>query len=233
MATSDALQYPGRDLEAMSFAVNYHRWIIGELASYLGGSTAEVGAGVGSVSKLLLEHPIDRLVAYEPSKNLFPLLVDALRNEPRATAINDFFRADSSDQFDSIAYINVLEHVEDDAAEIAAAYRALKRGGHLLLFVPALMALYSELDRQIGHFRRYRRSALRRIVEHAGFSVVRCRYFDVVGIAPWYVNFVVLKNAMTSRGVTLYDKLVVPVMRRIESSIPPPIGKNVLLVARK
>ena len=230
---ADALQYPGRDLEAMSFAANYHRWIVGEFAPYLGRSIVEVGAGVGNVSKLLLEQRIDRLVAFEPSRNLFPLLADALSGEPRATAVNDFFRADSIDGPDSIAYINVLEHVEDDAAEVAAAHRALKHGGHLLLFVPALMALYSDHDKQIGHFRRYRRKALERIVEGAGFTVVKSRYFDVVGIAPWYLHFVVLKNAMTSHGVTMYDRLVVPVMRRIESTIAPPIGKNVLLVARK
>jgi hypothetical protein len=45
-----ARSYPGRELEAMSFAINYHRWILGLLTPYLGGRVVEVGAGAGSFS---------------------------------------------------------------------------------------------------------------------------------------------------------------------------------------
>ena len=62
--------------------------------------------------------------------------------------------------FDSILYINVLEHIEDDRAELLSAYRALPVGGFLLLFVPALPQLYSKFDRSVGHFRRYYKKEL-------------------------------------------------------------------------
>lgn len=234
MANDTAPHYPGKDLEAMSFAVNYHRWILDECAPYLGGTIAEVGAGAGSVSRLLLGRGVKHLFAFEPSPDMFALLQQELHGEERATAVNDFFDAkDAPGRFDSVVYINVMEHIEDDRAEIATALAALKPGGHLMIFVPALAWLYSRLDKEIGHFRRYTKRGLVDAVTAAGFALVKARYFDVAGILPWYVNFVVLGNSFSSGGVSLYDKLVVPVMRRVESVVTPPIGKNVLLVARK
>lgn len=234
MPSNQMPQYFGKDLEAMSFAGNYHRWILRELRPYLGRSVAEVGAGVGSFSRLILEAGIDRLKAYEPSQNMYPELQKALGRNPRATAVNAFFGSVSTSEcFDSILYVNVLEHIEDDESEIAKAREALNPDGHLLIFVPALSWLYSELDRQVGHFRRYTKPGLVDLTRRAGLRVVKAQYFDVAGIIPWYVNFVLLKNTIGSGSVSLYDKVVVPVMRNLESLVPPPIGKNVLLVARK
>jgi SAM-dependent methyltransferase len=234
MPPSKAPQYFGKDLEAMSFAKNYHKWILAEFFPYLGSSVAEVGAGVGSFSTLVLGTNISSLVAFEPSQNMYPLLQEALSNDKRAKAINDFFgRANTGKLFDSILYVNVLEHIEDDASELANARDSLNPKGHLLIFVPALPWLYSELDRQVGHFRRYMKKDLVELIRRSGFSVVKARYFDVAGIIPWYINFVLLKNSISGGSVSLYDRLVVPAMRLMEGLVPPPVGKNVLLVARK
>lgn len=229
-----AANYPGKELEAMSFASNYHRWIVDEIAPYLGETVAEVGAGIGSVSELLLRKPIAHLSAFEPSDNMYPHLAKRLRGEPRATTVHGFFGArQAGEGFHSVAYINVLEHIEDDRAELAHALAALRPGGHLIVFVPALAWLYSDFDRRVGHFRRYAKAQLERLVTQAGFDLVRARYFDVAGIAPWYVNFVLLRRPMGGGSVSLYDRLVVPPMRLIESIVKPPLGKNVLLIAKK
>jgi len=234
MAQEDMNQYFGKDLEAMSFANNYHQWLIAEFLPYLRGSVAEVGAGVGNVSRLILEADIKSLTAFEPSGNMYPLLEETLRTDKRAKAINGFFGKESTSQcFNSVLYVNVLEHIEDDTGELANVYTALAQQGHLLIFVPALPWLYSELDKQIGHFRRYTKKNLVELTQQAGFSIVKARYFDMAGIIPWYINFTLLKNKISGGSVSFYDRLVVPVMRMIEGFVPPPIGKNVLLVARK
>jgi SAM-dependent methyltransferase len=229
-----AANYPGRELEAMSFAVNYHEWIVGDLAPFLGRRVAEVGAGIGSVSCLLLRRPIDHLEAYEPSANMFPQLAARLAGEKRARAVNASFGAGpSAEPFDSVAYINVLEHIEDDLGELARAFPALRPGGHLLVFVPALAWLYSDFDRRIGHARRYSRPRLVELARAAGFEGIRAKYFDLAGVLPWYLNSVLLRRGLGAGGVALYDRLVVPPMRRLEGWIPPPLGKNLLMVARK
>ncbi len=233
MSNSAAPQYFGKDLEAMSFARNYHQWILEELRPFLGSNVAEVGAGVGSFSELLLGAALTRLTAFEPSQNMFPALAARLEADPRATAINDFFGpAHAGANFDSLVYVNVLEHVEHDVAELEQARAALAPDGHVLIFVPALPWLYSELDRQVGHFRRYTRKSLLAVTEAAGFRCVQARWFDIAGILPWYVNFTLLRNPIGAGSVSAYDRFVVPPMRRLERLLPPPIGKNLLLVAR-
>ena len=234
MPPSKTPQYFGKDLEAMSFARNYHKWILAEFLPYIGKSVAEVGAGIGSFSTLILEANISCLKAFEPSQNMYPLLQEALSRDKRAEAINDFFgKANTGERFDSVLYVNVLEHIEDDASELSVVREALNPNGHLLIFVPALPWLYSDLDRQVGHFRRYVKKDLVELTQRSGFLVVKARYFDVAGIVPWYINFVLLKNAIRGGSVSLYDRLVVPVMRIMEGLVSPPIGKNVLLVAKK
>jgi hypothetical protein len=234
MADDIMPQYPGKELEALAFAVNYHRWIIDAFEPYLGETIAEVGAGVGSVSKLLLGKRIKRLFAFEPSHNLYPFLKEELRHEGRAQAINDFFGPRYAHEgFDSVVYINVLEHIQDDRTELVQAREMLNPQGHLLVFVPALAWLYSDFDKQIGHWRRYTKGGLSGLARDVGFTLVKAQYFDLAGIIPWYINFVLLRNSTGSGSVSLYDRLVVPTLRLIEGVVPPPIGKNVLLVGKK
>lgn len=232
--STQAQEYFGKDLEAMSFAINYSNWILSEFQPYLGDNIAEIGAGAGNFSKLLLKTRIKTLTAFEPSDNMFPLLDKAISHDVRATTVNDFFDGNNYDsKFNSILYINVLEHIHDDKREIANAYRALDKDGYLLIFVPALPWLFSNFDKMLGHYRRYLKNPLTTLVTDSGFTVKVAKYFDVAGILPWYINFVLLKNSLGSDSVNLYDRLVIPPMRRLESIHPPPIGKNILIIAKK
>jgi len=221
----------------MSFARNYHSWILDKFRPHLGRDVAEVGAGSGNFSELLLgESTVRRLVSFEPSANMFPHLESTLARDSRATAINDFFGPRTrlfEEAFDSILYVNVLEHVEDDLAELSMARTCLKPGGKLLVFVPACSWLMSDFDRRIGHFRRYTKSGLQEVVRKASFRVESAKYFDLPGVLPWFLVFVLLHKNLSGGNVTLYDRLVVPWLRHLESICAPPIGKNLLLVASK
>lgn len=218
----------------MSFAINYHKWIIDELAPFLGQIVVEVGAGVGDLTSVLLQTELKHLYAFEPAPNLFPLLDKKTKGQPRVSTVNEYFQPEFvSDEIDSVLYINVLEHIEDDSKELSMVYSALQSGGYLLLFVPALKWLFSNADSSFGHFRRYYMTGLVKQVEDAGFTIEKAQYFDLAGVLPWYVNFVLLKNSFNSSSVSLYDRLAVPPMRIFEKLIKPPIGKNILIVAKK
>jgi 16S rRNA A1518/A1519 N6-dimethyltransferase RsmA/KsgA/DIM1 with predicted DNA glycosylase/AP lyase activity len=71
---TERVTYVGKDLEAMSFAENYHRWILQIFQPYLGERLVEVGAGDGAMSELLLEHELESLVLVEPDKGMFETL---------------------------------------------------------------------------------------------------------------------------------------------------------------
>ncbi|HEX8737913.1 MAG TPA: methyltransferase domain-containing protein, partial [Pyrinomonadaceae bacterium] len=135
---------------------------------------------------------------------------------------------------DSIIYVNVLEHIEDDRHELKLIYDSLSDGGRCFLFVPALMALYGEFDRKLGHYRRYTKKELEDKCQAAGFKLLKSKYFDFAGVVPWYVNYRLLKSESLGGGaVSLYDKAVVPVFRKIESLVNVPFGKNILLIGEK
>lgn len=239
--TEAPIVYPGKDLEAMSFAVKYHRWMLNEFKEFVGSHIVEVGAGTGSFSEMLLGMRPETLHLVEPSE-MFDELQRKIGPNGQGTSVrlhNSIFESAASEitaerRPDTIIYVNVLEHIEDDRHELELIRDVLADGGHALIFVPAMRALYSDFDRGIGHFRRYRKSELERKVRDSGMKVVKSRYFDLAGIAPWFIKYRLLRsNTMGGGAVAAYDKLVVPVMSRFESLVKPPIGKNVLLVAEK
>ncbi len=234
--------YAGKDLEAMSFAVNYHRWIISLFEPYLGTKIVEVGAGTGSFSELLLEKRLESMSLVEPSAAMYQQLrcrLAELKPTQKVTTYNDIFQRVAnqirmSDSPDSIIYVNVLEHVADDVNELQVINQTLDSCGRLFIFVPALQWLHGSMDRQLDHFRRYTRTELERKCVAAGFKVLASRYFDVFGILPWWVKYKLLQsNKMEPGAVKFYDKMVVPIARTLESMLTPPLGKNVLLIAEK
>ena len=134
---------------------------------------------------------------------------------------------------DSAVYVNVMEHVPDDKAELLHIYGALKPGGHVLIFVPALQWLYSDFDKKIGHYRRYHKDTLAELVKSSGFTIQKIKYMDIGGILPWLIAFKWLKLSMSGGKVSLYDTVVIPPERFLEDLFEPPIGKNLLVVGRK
>ena len=229
-------EYTGTDLEAMSVARNYNQWIADLISPYLGKRVAEVGAGNGNISILLSKLMIDELITFEPSMNMYSVLSQRLANNEKVVAYNETFAqkyTDYAGYFDSIIYINVLEHIEDDNEELSHVYSALKQGGHVCLFVPALSWLYSDFDKSIGHYRRYHKRSFIRQLETLGFKVSKIRYIDFFGILPWFIVFVLMKKTLTPGKTSLYDKFCIPVIRSIEGMLEMPIGKNLLLIAKK
>jgi SAM-dependent methyltransferase len=234
--------YAGRDLEAMSFAANYHRWILEFFKPYLSRHLVEVGAGTGSFSEMIAALPITSLTLIEPSDSMHAVLrqnVEQFGGGLRVNTFNACF-TDVADEIkrvgtvDSIIYVNVLEHISDDEGELNALYQTLPKGGRLFIFVPACQWLYGGLDREIGHFRRYSKNELEEKCRQAGFTIVASRYFDLLGVAPWWVKYRFLKSTKMEAGaVKFYDKYFVPLTKKIESIIPPPIGKNIILVAER
>jgi len=231
--------YAGKDLEAMSFAVNYHRWILSIFAPYLGARVVEVGAGTGSFSELLLERHLESLLLVEPSTAMYQQLCRRMAESQNVKTYNDVFenvaeQIRSVERPDSIIYVNVLEHIADDVHELNVINKTLDAGGRVFIFVPALRWLHGSYDRQINHFRRYTRTELEKKCVASGFKVIASRYFDLFGVLPWWVKYKVLQsNNMEPGAVRFYDQRVVPIARTLESTFNPPLGKNVLLVGEK
>lgn len=235
------VEYVGKDLEAMDFALNYHLWILDLIKPYLGNHLVEVGAGTGSFSELLLKLNPETLTLIEPSE-MFSKLKNKVNNLKSKTNISCFQNiftdvADTLKQKqkpDTIVYINVLEHIENDLKELLKVFETLEKKGKICIFVPANQFLYSDFDKYIGHFRRYKKSELEEKCKAAGFEILLSKNFDFIGILPWWMKYRLLKSkSMESNSVQIYDRLVVPFAKTFENIISPPIGKNLLIVAQK
>jgi hypothetical protein len=249
-ATSDRsgdlhFEYPGVELEAMAEASNYHRWIVRTFAPYLGRHIVEVGAGLGSFSKLILKHhKCETLSLVEPSTEMCqkliadaPLLTGS--TDTRVYTYQSSFVAAaplirSKQPPDSIIYINVLEHIADDELELDVVQQTLTAKGRVFLFVPALPWLYGAFDERVGHVRRYTKRGLEEKLQRAGFKTILSSYFDALGIAPWWIKYCLLRSVtMEPASIKFYDRFIVPAVSRMESVIHPPLGKNLIVVAEK
>ena len=224
------------ELSIAGAAPAYHDWILESFGDALSGDVVEVGAGMGAVSERLLANPkVRSLLAVEPFPSMREALLARLAAHPRARIFQGVLAdlAQVGEGFDALVYVNVMEHIDDDVAELGLIHQHLKPGGAVLIFVPALPALMSAFDLALGHRRRYRRAELQAKVSAAGLKVEKLIWFDVLGMPLWWLLMRVLGRTPSPAAAGSYDRLVVPIMRRLEALIPPPIGKNLLLVARK
>jgi SAM-dependent methyltransferase len=148
----------------------------------------------------------------------------------------DYAKVDlPSNHFDAVVCLNVLEHIDDDVAAVEKAYQTLAPAGRLILYVPAFPCLLGEIDRRLGHFRRYRRDSLRKLLLRVGLNAETIRYYNMSGFFGWWVRFRLLKRDHQSRDVVgLFDRLVFPAQSRIEAAMPwLPFGQSLFAVATK
>ncbi len=221
----------------MSEAVRYHRDILRIFSPYLGNRTLEVGAGSGNISQLILTRQPEHLYAVEPSDGMCAILRERLRGNLNASVhhslLSDFMETEKEPGVDSVVSVNVLEHVRDDIGELTMMRRALRPGGHLCLWVPALPVLYSRFDRTLGHYRRYRKQNLVQKLERVGFVPVHVAYRDVVGMLAWFVVCRILGQELSPMKVGIYDRFVMPVTSLLGRRLSPPLGKNLMAIARR
>jgi len=94
--------------------------------------------------------------------------------------------------------------------------------------------LFSRLDEILGHYRRYTRKGLADVTEQASFEIVSLHYFDIFGVLPWWlINTLGGRKNFDAGMARLYDRLAVPLARKIESFVTPPVGKNLVMIARR
>lgn len=226
--------YSGCDnLEVMSEAVHYNNYLISLITNNTNGNIAkkkilDFGAGSGTYADLLGVKGI-RVDCLEPDETLQKLLAKkGYKVLPDSNSLKP-------NSYDVIYALNVLEHIEDDKKIIQELSSALKKGGTLVIYVPAFQALYTSMDKKVGHFRRYRKARLKNFAEAADLDVAKLHYCDPVGFAAAAAyKLVGSKDGTISMGsVKFYDGYIFPISKIVQPVFKPLFGKNVVLVAKK
>jgi SAM-dependent methyltransferase len=236
MSTASRIESSSTMSDAIKTAGHYHHWVFSSFRDFIQPGTAlEVGSGHGKYARHIAPL-VDRLVV----SDIDPTAVDAIEKELADISHIDCMVMDGIDstvfggELDNVVLVNLLEHIEDDSALLADARASLRKGGALIIFVPAFQALFSTMDEQAGHFRRYQRGALVKLVEGAGFQVKRCRYFNALGFLGWYANKLTkstVNSTTTNLQVSLYNRAI-PLLRHIDRVVPF-FGQSLVLVAHK
>ena len=222
--------YGGRDnLEAMKKATRYNDFLINLIRKYaVGRRVLDHGAGAGTFATPIAAGGMN-VLCMEPD--------DGLRAELAQSGLDVAASLEEIPDF-SVDYaytLNVLEHIEDDREAIIELYRCLKPGGRLLVYVPAFQVLYSQMDTHVGHFRRYRRKPLKRLLKDTGFEVSTAYYVDSLGyLATLVYKLVGDRSGSVSAGnIAFYDSVIFPISRIIDFLSIGSFGKNLTMVATK
>lgn len=231
------LSYKGTELELFEKAENWKAYYQNLIKGYLGREVLEVGAGIGATTRALCTPKQIRWLCLEPDPAMGDRLKSLIDNHelPSTCQVKVGLTADlqNDETFDTIVYVNVLEHIENDRAELKSAYSHLKPGGFLVVLSPAHQWLYTPFDEAIGHQRRYNKNNLLAVMPE-GLEAIELKYLDCVGAIASIGNRFVLKRKMPSvKQLAVWDKLMIPLSRVVDPLLGYRAGKSVLGVWRK
>jgi glycosyltransferase involved in cell wall biosynthesis/phospholipid N-methyltransferase len=211
-------------LDALSVAPKFNRWMADTIRPYTGRKLLEIGSGMGNLTRQLcskreiyfatdinpeyLEH-LEKSFGHRPVMRVRKL---------DASLMPDFEPVEG--RVDTVICLNVLEHIEDDAATLRAIRTALQPDGRLILLVPNDPRAYGTLDRVIGHYRRYTPESLTKLLCENGYELENMLRFNRISMPGWRFEGQVRKSTTLSPvGLRVFDKFVW-LWRKIDSWLP-------------
>jgi SAM-dependent methyltransferase len=234
-AAQTEIPYVGDELELFSHALNWKATLRRQISPFLGRRVLEVGAGIGATTRMLCDGTQEHWRCLEPDAAMARLLEAQVLNRelPQCCQAQAGTIADVDEPFDSLIYIDVLEHIPEDRAEIALAAEKVRPGGYIIVLSPAHQHLYTAFDKRIGHCRRYSKRMLAALTP-ASLVIERLRYLDCVGYFASLANRLMLRQSMpTLSQIRIWDGLMVPVSRILDPLLSYGFGKSVLCIWRK
>jgi hypothetical protein len=235
--TTHAYEYEGSELQLFTNAVQWKAYWASRVRSFVHGRVMEVGAGIGSNIPYYMNDRVTELLAVEPDErlceSLMAKLIAAYPHRLVGSLHGTLSDVEQESRWNSILYIDVIEHIENDQDELSRAATYLSPGGFLCVLVPAHQHLYSPFDKSVGHFRRYNCSMLRAVTP-PGCSLRSLRYLDSVGYLASLANKTILKQSIpTESQILFWDRVLVTASRVVDVVTANRIGKSLLAVWRK
>lgn len=224
--------YPGGELDLFAAATRWKAYLGAALTPFITGRIAEIGGGIGSNIPLLINPEVSSWLSLEPDPGLADRLANRIAADrdlaPRCRSVcGTIADLETEARFETILYIDVLEHIEDDGGEFRRAAGLLSPGGRLIVLAPAHQFLFSAFDAAIGHHRRYDRNSL--LARTGSTMPATVFYLDSVGFLASLANRVLLRQPLpTARQIRVWDRLMVPLSRRIDPILGFRFGKTVV-----
>lgn len=142
--------------------------------------------------------------------------------------------------FDTVLAFDVIEHVERDDFFVQELWRVLANKGLLIVVVPALQFLYGKRDKALGHYRRYNKQVLKRILKESGFKINQIKYWNALGILPYAFSELLLHREISDKIRTgeqsHFHRILAKILSKwliFENKLYLPIGLSLIAVSRK
>jgi len=228
-------------LEVVAEADNFNSWMYNTILPYCSGEILEIGSGIGNISDYFLKN--NYTITLSDIRDNY---CDVLRKKHSANpylkaVINidiidpdfDNKHADIFESFDTIYAMNIVEHVKDDRLAIANCKKLLKKGGNLIILVPAYQKLYNIFDKELEHYRRYTQKNLDKLFVENELQIIHRQYFNFIGIFGWWFSGSILKKKTIPGGqMKLYNSLV-SIFKIIDKVILNKMGLSVITIGKK
>jgi len=232
---NESFKYPGDELVLFQHATHWKKYFSRQIKPYIKGNVLEVGAGIGSTTLLLNDGSANQWLMLEPDEKMSVLL--KMKVKTSVLPGNCRFQSGTITQltstFDTIIYIDVLEHIQNDTEEIKKAAALLNAGGHIVVLAPAFTYLLSPFDKAIGHCRRYNRKMFRNITPE-GLQMMSNRYYDTAGYFAALINKWVLRQKYpTVNQVRFWDRWMIPVSTITDKICVHSFGKTIIAIWKK
>lgn len=227
-------------LESISGADKFNRWMYETIKPFCKGRILEIGGGIGNISQCFLDDK-EELVVTELQTEYCDMIRKRFGNHPN---LKDVIEMDIIDPefdlkyeswfgtFDSVFALNVVEHIADGRIAIANCKKLLKKGGHLVILVPAFQSIFNHFDTALGHYRRYTAKTLETVFKANDLSIIHRQYFNLIGIAGWWVSGTLLQKKIIPEGQMKLYNFFVPVFRIIDKLSNKYLGLSVIMVGR-
>lgn len=224
------MNYGSENLDIMECAPRYLKHVARLIDMNLprSGHIVDFGAGNG-IQTLLVRKPSASILCIESDeRRLADLQLLGYRTAKSLSGVED-------GSVDAVFSSNCLEHIDDDFAVVSEISRVLKDNGVVVLYVPAFPFLFSEMDKSVGHVRRYTRRRLQDLAGACGFQETSIRYVDSLGVLATLLFKISKKSGgkPSKWSVLAYDSLIFALSRVIDAIVHDFFGKNLLMVATK
>ncbi|HAH23452.1 MAG TPA: class I SAM-dependent methyltransferase [Prolixibacteraceae bacterium] len=225
-------------LESISGADKFNRWMYETIKPFCKGRILEIGGGIGNISQCFLSDG-EELVVTELQSEYCTMIRKRFGDHPHLKDVleMDIVDADFDTKyeqwfgtFDTVFALNVVEHIEDHQKAIANCKKLLKKGGRLIILVPAFQSLYNHFDTALGHFRRYTCKTLKTVFDANGLTIVHQQYFNLIGMAGWWVSGSLLRKKIIPEGQMKLYNFFVPVFRLVDLFSSRLLGLSVIMV---
>lgn len=234
-------KYGTDTLEVISEARQFNRWMYDTIKTHCSGEILEIGSGIGNISQFFISEGA-QISLSDIETSYFPRLQEKFGESKN---LKGMCRLDLSDinleinypemigRFDTIFALNVVEHISDHEQAMKNAMKMLRKGGKVVILVPAFQFLFNEFDEQLDHFRRYTQKSLRTLLESSGFKVIHWQYFNFIAVFGWFISGNILRRKIIPGGQMRFYDAMVPVWKLLDFFTKKVVGISVIQVGIK